>query len=136
MPRAAIAAIGTSVPDRVVTNQDLTRLMETSDEWITQRSGIKTRHWVEPGTTCSTLALEATRLALTRADMQPSDLDCIVFAERPKIAPHRDAIRCRIAEILDLEPDCVGVKAKTGEGLGAIGRGEAIAVQCAVLLIR
>jgi 2-C-methyl-D-erythritol 2,4-cyclodiphosphate synthase len=62
------------------------------------------------------------------------NLDCIVFAERPKLSPHKDAIRARIAEILAIKSIQVGVKAKTGEGLGEIGHQEAIAAQCVALL--
>jgi len=80
MPRTEFIATGFYVPPRVVSNDDLARLMDTTDEWITQRTGIKERHWVEPGTTCSSLAAEATRMALQRAGLQATDLDCIVFA--------------------------------------------------------
>jgi 3-oxoacyl-[acyl-carrier-protein] synthase-3 len=80
MPRAAIAAIGTYVPDRVVTNEELTRLMETSDEWITQRTGIKERHWVREGQEGSDMALEAARRALEQAGWQAQDLEAIVYA--------------------------------------------------------
>jgi len=62
------------------------------------------------------------------------NLDCIVFAERPKLGPHKQAIRHRIAEILSLQPSQIGVKAKTGEGVGEIGREEIIAAQCVALL--
>jgi 3-oxoacyl-[acyl-carrier-protein] synthase-3 len=80
MPRTEFIATGFYVPPRVVTNDDLAGMMDTSDEWITQRSGIKARRWVEPGVTCSELALEATRAALARAGMVATDLDCIIFA--------------------------------------------------------
>jgi 3-oxoacyl-[acyl-carrier-protein] synthase-3 len=80
MPRAAIAALGTSVPDRVVTNEDLTRLMETSDEWITQRTGIKERRWVREGQGNSDLALEATQKALAKAGWKATDVEAIVYA--------------------------------------------------------
>ena len=63
-----------------------------------------------------------------------SNLDCIVFAQRPKLSPHKAAIRHRIAGILNLEPDQIGIKAKTGEGIGEIGREEAISAQCVALL--
>ena len=62
------------------------------------------------------------------------NLDCIVFAEQPKISPYKDAIRRRIAEILDIDTDQVGLKAKTGESIGPIGRHEAIAAECVVLV--
>ena len=62
------------------------------------------------------------------------NLDCIVFAQRPKLSPHKNAIRRRVAELLDLSPDQVGVKAKTGESVDAVGREEAIMAQCVALL--
>ena len=64
------------------------------------------------------------------------NVDCIVFAQRPKLAPHKAAMRQRVAEILGLAPDRVGLKAKTGEGVGEIGREEVIAAQCVALLER
>ncbi|GAB4127037.1 MAG: 2-C-methyl-D-erythritol 2,4-cyclodiphosphate synthase [Thermogutta sp.] len=65
-----------------------------------------------------------------------ANLDVVVFAQRLKVAPHRDAIRRRVAETLDVEPDRVSVKGKTGEGVGPIGREEAVAAECVALLIR
>lgn len=62
------------------------------------------------------------------------NLDCIVFVQQPKLTPHKTAIQHRIAEILEIEPNCVGVKAKTGEGIGEIGREEAIMAQCVALI--
>jgi 3-oxoacyl-[acyl-carrier-protein] synthase-3 len=80
MPRTVIAALGTAVPDRVVTNAELTRLMETSDEWITQRTGIKERRWVAPGVGASDLALQAAQRALDAAGWKASDVEAIVYA--------------------------------------------------------
>jgi 3-oxoacyl-[acyl-carrier-protein] synthase-3 len=80
MPRTAIAALGTYTPERVVTNEELTRLMETSDEWISQRTGIKERRWVKEGQGNSDLALEATRRALDSAGWKASDIEAIVYA--------------------------------------------------------
>jgi 2-C-methyl-D-erythritol 2,4-cyclodiphosphate synthase len=62
------------------------------------------------------------------------NLDCIVFAQRPKLSPYKEAIRARIAAILEITSQAVGVKAKTGEGVGSIGHEEAIMAQCVVLL--
>ncbi len=73
--------------------------------------------------------------AVRQAGWQIANLDCIVFAERPKLSPHKQAIQARIAELLDVAPDQVGVKAKTGEGLDAVGRREAIQAQAVVLLV-
>lgn len=64
------------------------------------------------------------------------NLDAVVFAQRPKIAPYRRAIQRRVAEILGVNPDQVSVKGKTGEGVGPIGREEAIAAECVALLCR
>jgi 3-oxoacyl-[acyl-carrier-protein] synthase-3 len=80
MPRTAFAALGTYTPDRVVTNEELTGLMETSDEWITQRTGIKERHWVAEGQGNSDLALEATKRALDAAGWKATDIEAIVYA--------------------------------------------------------
>ena len=60
--------------------------------------------------------------------------DCIVHAQQPKIGPHREEIREIIAGLLEVQTGCISVKAKTGEGLGPVGRGEMIQAQCAVLL--
>ena len=79
--KTEIIASGHYVPTRRLRNEDLTKWWETSDEWITERTGIKQRFWVEGGQQAgSDLALEATRLALQRADMQAGELDCIVYA--------------------------------------------------------
>lgn len=80
MPRSAIVGTGFHVPDRVVTNDELTRYMETSDEWIRERSGIEERRWIEPGTTGAQMAAEASRMALDEAGLEPGDLDAIVLA--------------------------------------------------------
>jgi 2-C-methyl-D-erythritol 2,4-cyclodiphosphate synthase len=62
------------------------------------------------------------------------NLDCIVFAQRPQLTPHKEAIRRRVAEILEIEPGCIGMKAKTGEQVGEVGREEVMMAQCVVLL--
>lgn len=62
------------------------------------------------------------------------NVDCIVFAQCPKLSPYKMAIRQRLAELLEIEPERVGVKAKTGEGVGPVGREEAIMAQCVALL--
>jgi len=62
------------------------------------------------------------------------NLDCIIFAQRPKLQAYKPAIAARIAEILELQPTDVGIKAKTGESVGPVGREEAIEAQCVALL--
>jgi 2-C-methyl-D-erythritol 2,4-cyclodiphosphate synthase len=64
------------------------------------------------------------------------NLDCVVAAERPKISPFKEEIVARVAEVLGVEPSRVGVKAKTGEGMGPVGSGELIEARCVVLLER
>jgi 2-C-methyl-D-erythritol 2,4-cyclodiphosphate synthase len=62
------------------------------------------------------------------------NVDCIVFAQRPKLGPHKEAIRRRVAEILALGTHQVGIKAKTGEEVGDVGRGEVMMAQCVALI--
>jgi 3-oxoacyl-[acyl-carrier-protein] synthase III len=76
--RARIASLATYVPPRVLTNADLERMVETSDEWILQRTGIRERHIVEPGVATSDLAVEAAVKAIERARLTPDDIDFIV----------------------------------------------------------
>lgn len=64
------------------------------------------------------------------------NLDCIVMAERPSIGEHREAMCQRIAELLNVNPTAISVKAKTGEGVGAVGRQEVISAECVLLLER
>ena len=64
------------------------------------------------------------------------NLDCVILAERPKMAPHIDAMKEKIGEHLDLPPDRIGIKAKTGEGIGSVGHGSAIAARAVVLVYR
>jgi len=80
MPRAAFVALGGHVPERVVTNEELTRRMDTTDAWIQERTGIRERHWVGEGTGNSDLALAAARKALDAAGWKPADVEAIVYA--------------------------------------------------------
>ena len=75
-----VLGTGLAVPDRVVTNDDLSRLMDTSDEWIRARTGIRERRWVHEGETGADLALAASRRAMEAAGVEPGDLDAIVYA--------------------------------------------------------
>jgi 3-oxoacyl-[acyl-carrier-protein] synthase-3 len=75
-----ISGWGKYVPDRVMTNFDLAKLVDTSDEWITQRTGIKERRIAADDETCSTLALTAARKALAVARLEPANLDLIIVS--------------------------------------------------------
>lgn len=80
MRGSRIVGMGHHVPERVVTNQDLTQWMDTSDEWIVQRTGIRERRWVEGDVGATDLALPAARAALAEAGIEARDLDLIIFA--------------------------------------------------------
>ena len=80
MNHAKITGIGFHVPERVVTNQDLEKMMDTSDEWIKERSGITERHWVGEESNASILAIEATKNAMEDADITAVDIDLVICA--------------------------------------------------------
>ncbi|MGE5325877.1 MAG: beta-ketoacyl-ACP synthase III [Deltaproteobacteria bacterium] len=75
---AGILGTGTALPDKVITNSDLEKLVETSDRWITERTGIKERRKAAPDETTSTLSVKASRRALEMAGINASDLDLII----------------------------------------------------------
>ena len=78
MKKSKIAGIGYNVPDNIVTNHDIEEMMDTTDEWIQTRSGIKERRWVLPGTPNSDLALPACVKAIENAGISPNDIDAII----------------------------------------------------------
>lgn len=78
--RARIAGTGLYVPPKVLKNKDLEQFMDTSDEWIRQRSGIEERHVIEPGMSTSDLAVESARKALAAANCTPESIDLIIVA--------------------------------------------------------
>jgi 3-oxoacyl-[acyl-carrier-protein] synthase-3 len=80
MPRTAILGLGQFLPERVVTNDDLARMFDTSDEWIRQRTGIQERRYVEDGIGPADLAVPATHDALKAAGLELSDIEFIIFA--------------------------------------------------------
>ncbi len=75
-----IAGTGMAVPPRIITNDDLAKLVDTNDEWITQRTGIKTRRVVEEGVTIRHLAREAVEQAMANAGVEPAQLDALICA--------------------------------------------------------
>jgi 3-oxoacyl-[acyl-carrier-protein] synthase-3 len=80
MKNISIRGTGMYVPPHVVTNHDLEKMMDTSDEWIQQRTGIKQRYWINEDCGASDLGAEAARMALDNAGWQAEDLDFIIFA--------------------------------------------------------
>ncbi len=78
--RSRIAGVGAYVPPRVVTNHDLARIMETTHEWIVERTGIEERRWVDPGEGGAEMAAKACREAMDKAGVGPKDIDMLVYA--------------------------------------------------------
>lgn len=113
--RAILAGSGSCLPDKKLTNDDLTKIIETNDEWITTRTGIKTRRIASDGETTATLAAEAARRALQDADMDASELELIITAT---ITPEmvfpstacfvQDMIGAKNAWAFDLAAACSG----------------------------
>jgi 3-oxoacyl-[acyl-carrier-protein] synthase-3 len=79
-PAAGILGTGSALPEKVLSNSDLEKMVETSDQWITERTGIKERHLAAPHETTSTLSVMASRKALEMAGITPKDLDLIICA--------------------------------------------------------
>ena len=78
--------------------------------------------------------LIAARDAVTAIGFRIINIDCVVFAQRPKLLPYRQAVRERIADILQIESERIGLKGKTGEGVGPVGLEEALSAECVALL--
>jgi 2-C-methyl-D-erythritol 2,4-cyclodiphosphate synthase len=82
----------------------------------------------------SSVMLAKAMSEIKRAGFRVGNVDAVVIAEAPKLAPYRERIRQTIAQLLGIQPSCVQVKGKTNEGLDAVGRGQAIAAHAVVLL--
>ena len=78
MPKAKITALGCYVPPQVLTNHDLEKMVETNDEWIVSRTGIRERHILEPGEATSDMAIRAAKCALSQRGVEAADLDAII----------------------------------------------------------
>jgi len=112
---AQIFGWGKALPERVLTNDDLSRTLDTSDGWIRERTGIEERRIVEEGETTASLAIQAARSALARAAFDPADVDLIVVAT---ITPEylfpataclvQDALGASQAAAFDLNAGCTG----------------------------
>ena len=79
MPKSIIAGIGMYVPEHIVTNDDLTKYMDTTDEWIQERTGIKERRYAHrTDETTATMGIEAAKIAMQRAGVTAQDIDFII----------------------------------------------------------
>ncbi len=110
-----ILGTGSAVPDRVLTNDDLSKMVDTSDAWITKRTGIKERRILEEGRTTSDLCIEAGRKAIEDAGLDPSDIGMVVLGT---VTPDRQvsatackiqhALGCRDIPAFDMAAGCSG----------------------------
>ena len=136
-PFAEVASVGTAVPPGVLTNADLTRMLDTSDEWIVERTGIRERHIARPEQSVAMLSQEASRQAMAAAGVTAGELDAIVMAT---VTPDRllPSTACDLQALLgaenaaafDIGAACPGyIYALTvAEGLIAAGQGETVLV--------
>jgi 3-oxoacyl-[acyl-carrier-protein] synthase III len=98
---ATITGVGYCVPPGVLTNEDLEKLVDTTDEWIVQRTGMKRRHIIWPDGTTSDLATPAARAALEAAGRRPEDVDCIICATATPDYPF-PALACLVGSALGI----------------------------------
>src|ERR687890_697844 len=136
-PIAEMLSVGVAVPPGVLTNAELTRMLDTSDEWIVERTGIRERHIAKPDQTVAMLSREASEKALSRAGLTAADVDAIVLATA---SPDRllPSTACDLQALLgadkaaafDIAAACPGFLFATGvaEGLIASGQSEIVLV--------
>src|SRR5437016_13245798 len=115
MTRARIIGVGAYAPKRILTNEELEKMVETSDEWIVQRSGIHERRIADESEATSDLAVRAAQQAIERANLVPEDIEFIavgtttpdmIFPSVGNIVQHR--LGCRRAGSVDLLAACAG----------------------------
>ena len=131
--RAVVTGSGSAVPDRIVTNDDLSRTIETTDEWIVQRTGIRERRVSGPEETASTLGAEAALKALEAAGVAPAEIDLVVVATTSPDYPWpstaclvQDAIGATNAGAFDLSAACAGFADALSVGRAMIVSGSAV----------
>jgi 3-oxoacyl-[acyl-carrier-protein] synthase-3 len=125
-----IAGLGSYLPEGTLTNDDLSKLVETNDEWIVSRTGIRSRHQASPGQATSDLALPASRQALAAAGLKPEDLDLIVLATSTADTPVpptacwlQHALGAFNAPAFDVSAACTGFLYAMHVGAGLIRGG-------------
>ncbi len=131
-PRVRITGVGHAVPSRILTNAELERTVETTDEWITERSGIRERRIAGPAESSSTLGTAAARAALASADVAAGDIDLIVVGTStpdgvfPATASRiQDALGARRAGAFDVNAACAGFLAALSTGMQFVAGGGA-----------
>jgi 3-oxoacyl-[acyl-carrier-protein] synthase-3 len=128
---ATVVGLGSVLPERVVTNAEFEKLVDTSDEWIRERTGIRERHIAAPGETTSDLAVEAARNALDAAGIAPEQLDLIVCATLTADTPIPSAavwVQRKLgigAPAFDVNAACAGFSYALSTGTAFIESGQA-----------
>jgi 3-oxoacyl-[acyl-carrier-protein] synthase III len=137
MKRAKIVGVGAYAPKRILTNAELEKMVETSGEWIVQRTGIRERRIVDENEATSDLALRAAQQALERAGVEPEEIDLIVvgtttgdmaFPTTANLVQHR--LGCRNAGSMDLYAACAGSVYSLSVGSQYIQTGKYRTVLC------
>ena len=130
--RVGIAGTGMCVPKRVMSNDDFARLVDTSDEWITQRTGIRERRFVDDGENCSDLSVTAARGAMEEAGIGPEDIDLIVlgtvsgdFMLPSTACLVQDKLEATKAGAFDVVAACTGFVSALGTAEAFIAAGRA-----------
>ena len=126
----SITGLGTHVPERVVTNDDLAKLVDTSDEWIVSRTGIRERRFAADGEALSDIALPAAQKALAQARLTPHDIDLLIVAtvtadmQFPSTAAIlADALGSSDAAAYDLAAGCTGFMYGIAQAYGMVESG-------------
>lgn len=122
-PEAYLTGLGHYLPERVVTNQELEKVLDTSDEWIRERTGIVTRHIIDDEMATSDMAVEAGRKALEAAEIDPMEVDLVLLATYTEDHPFpasaclvQERLGCGNAGAFDIESACTGWIAATSTG--------------------
>lgn len=138
MLRSVVTGVGGYLPDEVVTNADLAKVVDTSDEWIRERTGIQQRHRAAPDQAVSDLAVEAARRALAAAGREPADVDLIIVATTtsdltfPATAVIvQRKLGCPVGVAFDVQAVCSGFVYALSTADGFVARGRA---KCALVI--
>jgi 3-oxoacyl-[acyl-carrier-protein] synthase-3 len=136
--RSVVTGVGGYLPDEIVTNDDLAKIVDTSDEWIIERTGIRKRHRAAEGQPVSDLAVEAARRALEAAGKTPQDIDLIIVATTtPDLTFPATAtivqrkLGCPVGIAFDVQAVCSGFVYALSTADGFVARGRS---KCALVI--